>query len=45
MEPLILAGAVEVETPTSPASIDVDVTCFRYIKSPALGTLRRNLKR
>ena len=45
MEPAILAGAVEVDAPTSSANIDVDVTGFCYIKSPALGTLRRYLKR
>jgi hypothetical protein len=28
----ILAGAVEVDTPTGPTSIDVDVTGFCYIK-------------
>jgi hypothetical protein len=32
LETAILAGAVEVDTPTGPVSIDVDVTGFCYIK-------------
>jgi VPDSG-CTERM motif len=32
LDPAIIAGAVEVDTPTGPTSITVDVTGFCYIK-------------